>query len=100
MVFAREKREHLRIPAKLPLKYRLIDDSPQKYRQVQSMDFSAGGMSFRNPEFIPHRTKALVEFTPPNRSVPIRIVSEVVRTRGHYAGSHFTIGIRFQHMLK
>jgi len=61
-----EKRNHSRHPAKLSLKYRLLQDSPPKLQFTQSIDVSNGGMGFRNSQFVPQQTPILVEFTPPN----------------------------------
>lgn len=57
-------------------------------------------MSFRSPEFIPHKTPLLVKFTHPDMQRPISFVSEVVHAREHAAGYHFVIGMEFEHMLK
>ena len=100
MGFVMEKRKHRRFPSKLSLKYRLLQNSPPKLRQGQSIDMSNGGMSFRSSEFIPHQSSVLVEFKSPNLRRPMRFVSEVVHAREHRAGDHFIIGVEFQQMLK
>ena len=97
MVFVGERRRHPRVRLKLPLKYILFRE---KLQFARSLEFSGGGMSLHNSEYISHKTKVLIELLPPNWLDYLRIISEVVHTREHSSGDHFTIGIRFKHMLK
>ena len=96
---AQEKRKHPRIPARFPVTFRLLGNGPQKILHAQTLDISSGGMSFRNDEFIPHRTAARLEFSHPDRHHPVLVMSEVVRTREHNGGNTFIIGVRFQREL-
>ena len=57
-------------------------------------------MRLHNFEFIPRKSKVLIELLPPNWLAYVRILSEVVHTRKHSAGDHFTVGIKFKYMLK
>ena len=100
MQFVMEKRKHRRLPARLSLKYRLLQDSPPKLRHTQSIEISNGGMSFRNSEFISVQSPVLVEFTLPLAHRPISFVSEVAHTREHPVENHFIIGIEFQQLVK
>ena len=96
MADRRERRKHPRARVRIPVKFRMLQSGPPKVLQTQSLDYSRGGMSFRCPEFIPHRSSVHVEFSPPDRTFPVRIVSEVVGTRKHPGGDHYIVGIKFQ----
>jgi len=98
--FVGDRRKHVRVPARFPLKHLLLQKSPQKLQRAQSLDFSVAGMRFHSFKFVPHNAKVLIELVPPNQVNPVRVISEVVHTQEHPEGDHFTVGIKFEHILK
>jgi c-di-GMP-binding flagellar brake protein YcgR len=93
-----DKRRHVRIGIKVPLKYRPLDSNQLGYKSVQVTNFSEGGLCFLGEESLPRHGHLMLEFTLPTEGEQTQIVGEVARTDKHGSG-YFEIGIKFHRLL-
>jgi c-di-GMP-binding flagellar brake protein YcgR len=93
-----DKRDHVRIGIKVPLKYRPLDSNQLGYKSVQVTNFSEGGLCFLGEESLPRHGHLMLEFTLPTEGEQTQIVGEVARINKHGSG-YFEVGIRFHRLL-